>query len=1705
MTQNLPVQMKELVQLTQIGFDPSLVKLGTLSFESDKFICAKETAGGQTNVVVCDVQKNFAISKRKIQAEAVMMHPSKNIMAVRAKNPQNAIILQVYNLDTKSKMKDLIINYEVVFWKWLNDSTIGLVTTTSVLSLSILEMNSPAKKVFDRQGPLATPNVFVMNIVCDKDMQWYTLSAVTSTKDAQGRPQVVGYIQLYGAQQNQSQPIEGFCPAFGNVKCVDDNPVSLLSFIDKKANNPGYKIMITDLAPNKRVKVAEVVQMANDVDFPVLMNFVENFGLIFLVTNSGTLYIYEVSRGILIFRCKISEDTVLFSSTNTASGGMMYINKSGKVINVDVDRNNFIPFVMNFCKGTANIMELCTALAGRYGLPGAENIFMGLFNNYMQSGNFVEAAKICRNTPGDTLRNLDTINKFKSMQGTPAPILVYFQTILETGKLNAIESLEMTKPLVQQNRTDLLNKWFVENKFTCTEELSELVKAVDPNLSLKILMASGSAAAHGKIIEAFCSAGQFDKIFPYCQQQNYKPDWVALLKNIIAVNPAGAAGLCKVICNRNTGTVLIDINQVVEIFVSRQKIQDLTTFMVEYLNKNLPEDAYLQTKILELNLYENTKAASMILESNCFTHYDKQKIAGICEKMGLLQVCLENYTNINDIKRIIVRSNLINPEYLVNYLGRLTPENCLICLHELLHLNPMQNLNIVIEAAVRYSQRIPLPELVKLFETNGNFNGLYMFLNRIIGQVNDPEVMYKYICAGVITNNFQEVQRVIKDYDTYDPKKVLDFFLEKKLVDPRPLIILCDKYDYIEQLTVYLYKNKLTRFLENYVFTLRPQSTPRIIGTLIDEECDENYIKQILNTVRGSCPIEPLVEEVLKRHKLKLIQKFLEDRADEGNPTPALHNALAMIYVETNNNANDFLMNNKYFDPKVVGNYCEDRDPQLALLAYKKAGGSCDDELISLTNKNAMYRAQAQYLVESLNPELWKKVLVPENEHKKAVTDQVIQVILPSTRNPDEVSVTVKAFIEAGLQADLMDLLEKLVLHNNEFNKNKSLQNLLILTAITTDPKKVKGFLSRLDSYDGADIAVKCLENSLNEEAFYIYDSRTKEYPKAIDVLISWINDLKRATVYAEKINTPEVWGKLGKALLEYDTIDEAIEAFIKANDAESYTKVINSAERQGKFEDLIRYLTMARSLKKDKFIDCELVYSLARCNKLAELETLLGQSNISDLGTIGDRLYDERFYEPAKIIYEHLGNNARLASCFVNLKNYTQALVAAKKSNTQKCWKEVCFACVRAGEYRLAAQAGNNIIQVADIVDEVIKEYEKYGAYSELISLFESNLVGERNHIITELGVLYAKYLPEKLMDHCRNYYTHMNVPKVIRVCEQCYLWEEVVFLYSHYNGYDSALKTMIEHSPLCWKHDLYCQTLSKVTNSTLYTDSITFYMNEQPQLLNDMLKVISNKLDYSLAVFELRKVGALALAVPFLKSIQSANNFDVNEALNEIYVEEEDPESLKNSILDYSSFDQLTLAKKIENHPLLEFKRISALVYRKNKKYTESIEISKKLEFYKDAIDTALESGKEELAEELLRFFAAKGDKECFAACLYTCYEFAKPDVAMELAWRYGMMEFVMPFMIQTVRDLTKRMDHMQMKAEITEEKAKKEKQQEGEGTLGMDLFMPGNQLIMYGQQPPNMPGMGMGFGGMPGMGGPGMGGPGMGGPQMGKMGGY
>lgn len=67
--------------------------------------------------------------------------------------------------------------------------------------------------------------------------------------------------------------------------------------------------------------------------------------------------------------------------------------------------------------------------------------------------------------------------------------------------------------------------------------------------------------------------------------------------------------------------------------------------------------------------------------------------------------------------------------------------------------------------------------------------------------------------------------------------------------------------------------------------------------------------------------------------------------------------------------------------------------------------------------------------------------------------------------------------------------------------------------------------------------------------------------------------------------------------------------------------------------------------------------------------------------------------------------------------------------------------------------------------------------------------------------------------------------------------------------------------------------------------------------------------------------------------------------------------------------------------------------------------------------------ESRNVEIAENLIAWFLEIGKRECFASCLYSCYDLLRPDVILELAWRHNIMDFAMPYLAQVLREyLTK-----------------------------------------------------------------------------------
>jgi clathrin heavy chain len=61
------------------------------------------------------------------------------------------------------------------------------------------------------------------------------------------------------------------------------------------------------------------------------------------------------------------------------------------------------------------------------------------------------------------------------------------------------------------------------------------------------------------------------------------------------------------------------------------------------------------------------------------------------------------------------------------------------------------------------------------------------------------------------------------------------------------------------------------------------------------------------------------------------------------------------------------------------------------------------------------------------------------------------------------------------------------------------------------------------------------------------------------------------------------------------------------------------------------------------------------------------------------------------------------------------------------------------------------------------------------------------------------------------------------------------------------------------------------------------------------------------------------------------------------------------------------------------------------------------------------------------LLAYFVENKNKECFAAVLYTCYDLLKPDAVMELAWRHGILDFAMPYLINIIREFTQKVHYL------------------------------------------------------------------------------
>jgi clathrin heavy chain len=561
------------------------------------------------------------------------------------------------------------------------------------------------------------------------------------------------------------------------------------------------------------------------------------------------------------------------------------------------------------------------------------------------------------------------------------------------------------------------------------------------------------------------------------------------------------------------------------------------------------------------------------------------------------------------------------------------------------------------------------------------------------------------------------------------------------------------------------------------------------------------------------------------------------------------------------------------------------------------------------------------------------------------------------------------------LPLELIELLEKIILEPSPFSEESSLQNLLILTATKSDKGKVMNYIQQLNNYDALDIAQVCVEVGLSEEALEIY-KKIGDHAKAVNVLVENIVSIDRAQEYAERVELPEVWSRVAKAQLDGLRITDSVESYIKAQDPSNYAEVIEYAIQAGKDEDLIKFLRMARKTLREPEIDTALAFAYARTEQLSELEDFLRGTNIANIEESGDKAYAEGYHQAAKIFYSSISNWAKLATTLVHLEDYQAAVECARKANSIKVWKEVNAACVDKKEFRLAQICGLNLIVDAEELQSLVKQYERNGYFDELIALLDQGLGLERAHMgmFTELGIALSKYHPEKVMEHLKLFWGRINIPKMIRACEEANLWPELIFLYCHYDEWDNAALAMMERAADAWDHQSFKDIVVKVANLEIYYRALNFYLSEHPSLLTDLLQALTPRIDVNRVVKMFEKSDNIPLIKPFLLNVQSQNKKSVNNAINDLLIEEEDYKTLRDSVENFDNYDPVELAQRLEKHDLVFFRQIASNIYRKNKRWEKSIALSKQDKLYKDAIETAAMSGKSEVVEELLRYVSTK-----------------------------------------------------------------------------------------------------------------------------------
>uniref|UniRef100_A0AC35U7L2 Clathrin heavy chain n=1 Tax=Rhabditophanes sp. KR3021 TaxID=114890 RepID=A0AC35U7L2_9BILA len=456
-------QPKELLCVHTFGVSPQNVLYSKISFEHPSFILCNNDGV----LVLINIQTSSLFSQFPIPGiDAFTVNCTGKIISIKRKN-----LIQHYNLQNMSLIRELKTTQNVPFWKWVGENTIALVRDGKLYHWML-------GKDFPEQRFILMPelvNCTIINYLASDDGHF---SAVLGICMLAGR--LTPRIQLNNKLKMEANLLEGNAGCFIKFKTFGAPiPLNYFCYVYNCPSGAKIRCILMDKTPNilpkEDIDVPYPMEQIQTSDIPIGLHFSSKEGIFYTVTKNGYIYMncINTNRKGYYF---LSKDPCLKSVWNEKTDQVLVVNNGGRVFGVTADKTS----VEHMLSKDLFIKELKHGINARImpNYSGIERSIGERFDDLCSLANFTEAAKLAASDLGETLRSEQTIKRLAEAR-VPAyqdnPLNLYCTIIMQRTSLNKYETIEFVKYWVNKNRVDAIVMFANKFKLEYCEEIGNLI------------------------------------------------------------------------------------------------------------------------------------------------------------------------------------------------------------------------------------------------------------------------------------------------------------------------------------------------------------------------------------------------------------------------------------------------------------------------------------------------------------------------------------------------------------------------------------------------------------------------------------------------------------------------------------------------------------------------------------------------------------------------------------------------------------------------------------------------------------------------------------------------------------------------------------------------------------------------------------------------------------------------------------------------------------------------------------------------------------------------------------------------------------------------------------------------------------------------------------------------------------------------------